>query len=213
MKLLLISVLLSFISNIFTESPTDPEVAGNAPIVLPTGTFSQQEVNGLKEHNRFRAIHDAPPMTLDREMCNSAAQWAKYIAEQGSLEHSTEDQRPEQGENLSMGCSSDKAQTVKEAVANWYNELCNPGYYGLGELETGPDEAGHFSQVVWKESTKLGIGRAEIEQNGMKCAYIVGRYNPPGNVQESYKQNVLKGSFNREVYCPTAVKKDVMRAD
>ena len=67
--------------------------------------------------------------------------------------------------------------------------------------------------MVWKESTKLGIGRAEIEQNGMKCAYIVGRYSPPGNVQESYKQNVLKGSFNREVYCPTAVKKDVMRAD
>ena len=86
---------------------------------VPPTVFSQQEVNGLNEHNRFRGIHNAPPMTLDREMCDSAAQWAKYIAELGSLEHSTEDKRPNQGENLSMGCSTDKPQTVKEAVTNW----------------------------------------------------------------------------------------------
>lgn len=88
-----------------------------------------------------------------------------------------------------------------------YNEVCDPGYEGLGEVKTGPNGAGHFSQVVWKESTVLGIGRAEIEQEGMKCAYIVGRYKPPGNYQGSYGRNVLKGSFNRDVYCPTAVKK------
>jgi len=58
-------------------------------------------------------------MTLDREMCNSAAQWAKYIAELGDLVHSTQDQIPNRGENLSMGCSTDKPQTVKEAVTSW----------------------------------------------------------------------------------------------
>lgn len=89
-----------------------------------------------------------------------------------------------------------------------YNEVCDPGYEGLGEVETGPDEAGHFSQVVWRKSTVLGIGRAEIEQDGMKCAYIVGRYQPPGNLAGSFRENVLKGTFNRDVYCPTAVKKD-----
>ena len=88
-----------------------------------------------------------------------------------------------------------------------YNEVCDPGYEGLGEVENGPDETGHFSQVVWKESTVLGIGRAEIKQNGMNCAYIVGRYKSAGNFRGSYRVNVLKGSFNRDVYCPTAVKK------
>ena len=58
-------------------------------------------------------------MTLDREMCDSAAKWAKYIAELGDLVHSTEDRIPNQGENLSMGCSTDKPQTVKEAVTSW----------------------------------------------------------------------------------------------
>ena len=57
------------------------------------------------------------------------------------------------------------------------------------------------------ESIVLGIGRAEIKQNGMNCAYIVGRYKPAGNFGGSYRVNVLKGSFNRDVYCPTAVKK------
>jgi len=58
-------------------------------------------------------------MTLDREMCNAAAQWAKVIAENGSLVHSTVKQRPDQGENLSMGCSTAQPQTMKEAVTNW----------------------------------------------------------------------------------------------
>ena len=77
----------------------------------------------------------------------------------------------------------------------------------MGEVEDGPDDAGHFSQVVWKESNVLGIGRAEIERDGMKCAYIVGRYKPAGNLGSLYRENVLKGSFKRDVYCPTAVKK------
>ena len=81
--------------------------------------FSQQELNGLAEHNLFRAIHGSPNMTLDREMCNAAARWAKHIAEQGSLVHSNDSQRPGQGENLSMGCSSAQSQTVKEAVNSW----------------------------------------------------------------------------------------------
>lgn len=88
-----------------------------------------------------------------------------------------------------------------------YDEVCDPGYKRLGEVEDGPDDAGHFSQVVWKESNVLGIGRAEIERGGMKRAYIVGRYKPAGNLGGSYRENVLKGSFNRDVYCPTAVKK------
>ena len=75
-------------------------------------------------------------------------------------------------------------------------------------VDTGPEAAGHFSQVVWKASTVLGIGRAEIERDGMKCAYIVGRYKQPGNFEGAYKGNVLKGTFNRAAYCPTVAKKD-----
>jgi len=54
---------------------------------------------------------------------------------------------------------------------------------------------------VWKESTKLGIGRAESQQGRMKCAYIVGRYKPAGNMMGQFGRNVLKGGFDASVYC------------
>ena len=55
--------------------------------------------------------------------------------------------------------------------------------------------------MVWKESTKLGMGRAEIDQGGMKCAYIVGRYKPAGNMGGEFQENVLKGSFDSGSFC------------
>ena len=82
-----------------------------------------------------------------------------------------------------------------------YNEVCNPGYqFNAGSKNTG---TGHFTQVVWKQSTVLGIGRAESEENGMKCAYIVGRYKPAGNFRGEYQKNVPKGSFDASSYCAT----------
>ena len=76
-----------------------------------------------------------------------------------------------------------------------YNEVCDPGYnFVSGGFSAG---TGHFTQVVWKRSTVLGIGRAESEQNGMRCAYIVGRYKPPGNMIGEFPENVKKGSFHR----------------
>jgi len=78
-----------------------------------------------------------------------------------------------------------------------YNEVCNPGYGFTSENNSG---TGHFTQVVWKESTVLGVGRAERDDGEMKCAYIVGRYKPAGNMMGSFLTNVPMGNFN-ESYC------------
>ena len=80
-----------------------------------------------------------------------------------------------------------------------YNEVCNPGYNFNGGGSSGV--TGHFTQVVWKESTTLGIGRAEVTKNGMKCAYIVARYKPAGNFMGRYTENVPKGKFNANIHC------------
>ena len=78
-----------------------------------------------------------------------------------------------------------------------YGEVCDPGYNF--DSESGAGGAGHFTQVVWKGSTVLGIGRAEIKQRGMLCAYIVGRYKKAGNFMGEYKENVEKGSFRKSM--------------
>ena len=59
-----------------------------------------------------------------------------------------------------------------------YREVCDPGY---DFVSAQPGNAGHFSQVVWKGSTRFGIGRAAEMRNGLLCTYIVARYRPAGN--------------------------------
>ena len=51
---------------------------------------------------------------------------------------------------------------------------------------------GHFTQVVWKGTTKLGIGRATGKIDEWFCTWAVGRYSPAGNVLGQYQQNVVK---------------------
>ncbi|XP_078365331.1 uncharacterized protein LOC144649653 isoform X1 [Oculina patagonica] len=160
--------------------------------------FTQEEEIGLSVHNEFRQVHGVPGMTLDRQMCDQAKAWAERLAQRGQLQHSSSQEREGQGENLSYGCSSNQAQTMEEAVTGWYNEVCKPGYnFNSGGFSGG---TGHFTQVVWKESTVLGIGRVETMKNGMKCAYIVGRYKPAGNMMGAFQQNVPRGNFD-EGYC------------
>ena len=79
-----------------------------------------------------------------------------------------------------------------------YKEVCKydfnkPGY---------SNKVGHFTQVVWKASTELGIGRytgRKIKKGKtMTCTYIVARYRKAGNVAgaKAFRQNVSKGSFS-----------------
>lgn len=56
---------------------------------------------------------------------------------------------------------------------------------------------GHFTQVVWKDSKVLGIGKAEGERHGLKCTYVVARYKPAGNFIGQFSENVGKGSFQK----------------
>ena len=51
---------------------------------------------------------------------------------------------------------------------------------------------GHFTQVVWRSTTDLGIGIGEGKVGNMFCTWIVGRYSPAGNVQGYYRENVMR---------------------
>ena len=63
---------------------------------------------------------------------------------------------------------------------------------------------GHFTQLVWKDSTELGIGFAignSKNPRGMKCVYVVARYKPAGNSMSQFRSKVSKGSFDEATYC------------
>lgn len=73
---------------------------------------------GLTAHNAFRKIHGTSPMTLDPKMSAEAEEYAKVIADKGSLVHSKTGGK--YGENLAMGCTSkNEEMSAEEATKNW----------------------------------------------------------------------------------------------
>lgn len=90
-----------------------------------------------------------------------------------------------------------------------YQEACMKDF----DFDRDPSLPGtaHFTQIVWKKTKLLGIGRAIIRRRGMTCTYFVSRYDPAGNWVGQFKDNVKKGDFNKDV-CKnlTAIIKDAI---
>lgn len=160
---------------------------------------SDFEQEALNTHNKYREVHGVAPMLLDRGLSNQAKAYAQKIANLGQLMHSSQAEREDAGENLAYACSSNGVPLTGEtATRMWYDEVCKPGYdFNTGGFSGG---TGHFTQVVWKDSVKLGIGQGKATRNGMQCIYVVGRYVIAGNMMGEFQQEVLRGNFNTQ-YC------------
>ena len=79
--------------------------------------------------------------------------------------------------------------TGAEPVDHWYDEinLYDPSWYGGDPPRDSFKVSGHFTQVIWKETQRLGVGLA---LNG-NSFYVVANYDPHGNFFSKYKDNVL----------------------
>ena len=83
------------------------------------------------------------------------------------------------------GASADKVYR-QDATEKWYSEINKPGYdFNKPGFSKG---TGHFTQVIWKATTKVGFGYAA---NGNSC-YVCARYNCAGNLSGAFPQNVPK---------------------
>jgi len=134
-------------------------------------------------HNQYRAKHGSPPLTLDDNLNNLAAQCAKYYAQKQAIDH-TCPYKGDAGENLVGGQGTWSQSDFATMGTNmWYDEESSYDYSNPGfSMSTG-----HFTQLVWKSSQTFGFGVTTI--NGYTAG--VGLYSPPGNYEGEYEQNVL----------------------
>ena len=93
--------------------------------------------------------------------------------------------RPEDMPTQCQGPKTSACEQCREMVADWYAEESNFDY------NTGESKGGvilHFTQVVWKETTELGMATATSANKW----FTVARYKPRGNfgLPEDYKENV-----------------------
>lgn len=82
------------------------------------------------------------------------------------------------GQNI-FWCSAPESSAQKMVKA-WYDEIAQ--YNFGGDYQKG---TGHFTQVVWKGSTHVGMA---LSEDGRFC---VANYFPGGNVMGLFKENVL----------------------
>ncbi|RJO73520.1 hypothetical protein D5S18_20140 [Nocardia panacis] len=136
----------------------------------------------VAEHNRARARYGAEPLAWDAELAADAAAFAQLC----EFDHRGLNGKS-QGENLFVG--SDPNTGIKQAVSAWMGEVVKYDF-------DHPDfsrETGHFTQVVWKSTTRVGAGIADCPAGkimSMPTRIVVVRYAPPGNIQGQFAENV-----------------------
>ncbi|XP_064649928.1 Golgi-associated plant pathogenesis-related protein 1-like [Lineus longissimus] len=140
----------------------------------------------LAAHNHYRRLHQAPPVTVNPKLNKFAQDWADYLAKTDSFAHSKCDLNGTRlGENIAMKMASN-AQDYKgkEFVDQWYSEVERYDFKKHGGPSTG-----HFTQVVWKGSKEIGVGRAVLK--GGQKVIVVGSYSPAGNMMGDNDKNVF----------------------
>nr|XP_054760810.1 Golgi-associated plant pathogenesis-related protein 1-like [Lytechinus pictus] len=142
--------------------------------------------DALKAHNKYRAQHGAPALKLDGRMNKYAQDWADKCAKKAQLSHRTEHKY---GENIHYAYDSTGIESItgEKASKAFYDEIQRYNFGNAG-FSSG---TGHFTQLVWKKSRRLGIGVA-VNPKNKNQVFSVFNYDPPGNVQGDYKDNVLQ---------------------
>ncbi|GME99936.1 hypothetical protein B5S28_g3214 [[Candida] boidinii] len=154
-----------------STTPTSTAAATTAAAASNSDLDSfQSEI--LSAHNSCRAKHGVDALTWDSEVAAYAQAYADKYTCSGSLTHSG----GQYGENLAIG------YTTTGAVDAWYGEGENYDYSTCSVYD-------HFTQVVWKSTTKVGCAYKYC--NSYWGTYIICSYETPGNVIGYGIKNVL----------------------
>jgi pathogenesis-related protein 1 len=138
--------------------------------------FTEKEADALvKEHNVAREkVGVKQPVTWSKDLAKYAQEWADHIAETGKFEHRS---KRKYGENLAAG--QEERYGAREAAATWLQEK---EAYDAGKREL--ENVGHYTQMVWSRTTRIGAGKAVIKAGPMKgWTVVVCNYDPPGNIR------------------------------
>eukprot|EP00931_Biecheleriopsis_adriatica_P014851 TRINITY_DN11696_c0_g1_i1.p1 TRINITY_DN11696_c0_g1~~TRINITY_DN11696_c0_g1_i1.p1 ORF type:complete len:928 (-),score=140.79 TRINITY_DN11696_c0_g1_i1:394-2985(-) len=140
----------------------------------------------LKAHNYLRCLHGYSELQWDPAIASNAEIPANQSCLSGALVHSDSyAMTPKAGENLARGHGTPEAATLA-----WYNEVVDPGYtLGTAGDQVLQDGAGHYTALIWKETSKLGC--ASCTSDGKKiwaCQYADEA--PNSGIAADWLQNV-----------------------
>ncbi|XP_026453261.1 pathogenesis-related protein 1C-like [Papaver somniferum] len=129
----------------------------------------------LAAHNAARGNVSVGMVTWDNNLATYAMNYAKQRAGDCKLIHS----EGPYGENIAWGSTS--TFTAVELVKLW---IAEKSYYNYGANTCSIGKVcGHYTQIVWRESIRVGCARIVCNNGG---TFVVCEYDPPGNWDGEY---------------------------
>ncbi|XP_010474723.1 PREDICTED: pathogenesis-related protein PR-1-like [Camelina sativa] len=126
----------------------------------------------LLAHNLVRASVMEPPLEWDGRLAAYARSWANQRVGDCRLVHSN----GPYGENIFWAAQN--TWSPAEVVKVWADE---DQFYNVNANSCEPHHmCGHYTQIVWKDSTKVGCATVDCSNGGV---YAICVYNPPGNYE------------------------------
>lgn len=176
-----------------TPSPSPHTPSPSHPHRPPVDHHSSFVDAILTPTNESRKAHCVSPMSWDSKLAQSAQIWANHQKKYNecAMKHSG---TPGVGENVFWMNTEGQIPSTKflgeQAVKSWVGEESSYNYNRPGFSE----KTGHFTQVVWKDSDKVGCAVSQCGNDDSNASFVVCQYLPPGNVMGEFKQNVLNSS-------------------
>ena len=142
----------------------------------------------VDEHNKLRALHcNTPDLVYDEDISIIA----QRIADKKVFAHSALEERNGYGENLAWNNEPTIQEALVLGIKQFYDEIEFYDYDAPSYSGPNGEKTGHFTQLVWKGSSKVGVGWSRMEMYGKEGWFIVIQYDPSGNFNNDFVNNVM----------------------
>jgi hypothetical protein len=149
-------------------------------------SISGQEQALIMAHNVARVQEGVQnDLHWDETLTRDAQSYANTLASSGAWEHDSKNHEGYSngpyGENL---YASTAKPTLEDAADAWIKEKRDYHYGKVGDASTCNVDAicGHYTQVMWRETTRVGCAISKYKTGKMKNWYVVVcKYKTPGN--------------------------------
>ena len=145
--------------------------------------YEQDKLRAIQIHNKARKKVKVNKLQWSDELAKQAQYYADYLAERNKgLVHSKSLSSINQGENLYMA----KGYLVDSYEEFMWFAMASDAWLSEKKLFKKKNskfstnkhfKAGHYTQMVWKNTRQFGMGISKINNN----MYVVARYFPSGN--------------------------------
>jgi len=159
------------------------------------------DVGCLESTNEYRKRHQQTETLVWDTTAQKAQTFADFLANENRgvssvvLSHDPDSKVYGNGENLYFQDTSKSSTDVEACILAdkaWYDEIKDWDFQNSSKKFGTSGKTGHFTQMIWKGTTKVGFGIARVPSNGNnKMTFVVAKYQEPGNMLGGYKQNVM----------------------